>query len=116
MEPIYRSDGEWVAVYERGNLFTAEGDWLGFVVGRRVFNTAGEYLGFLSDDRRLLRRRTLSDKPPRREPPPRPDRPDIPATMPLAPLLRSLPFHIVDVFEVAGDSLLYVSETRSDMD
>ena len=40
MEPIYRSDGEWVAVYEKGHLFTVDGEWLGFVVGRRVFSTA----------------------------------------------------------------------------
>jgi hypothetical protein len=116
MEPIYRSDGEWIAVYEGGHLFTIEGDWLGFVAGRRVFSTAGEYLGFLSDDRRLLRRRHVDDDLPRRAVPPKPTQPEIPMSAPLAPLLRELPFHIIDVFEEEGDRLLFVSERRADME
>lgn len=116
MEPIYRSDGEWVAVYEKGHLFTVDGEWLGFVAGRRVFSTAGEYLGFLSDDRRLLRRRHVEEGLPRRAAPPRPSQPEIPMRVPLAPLLRELPFHIIDVFEEEGERLLFVSETRPDME
>ena len=116
MIPIYRSDGEWVAVYVDGHLFSAEGEWLGFVVGRRVFDTAGEYLGFLSDDRRLLRKRTLTEVPEGPEPPPVPERPDIPATMPLAPLFPEIPFNLVDVFEELGDTLFFISETHPDME
>lgn len=116
MEPIYRSDGEWVAVYEKGHLWSSEGDWIGFVAGRRVFNTGGEYVGFLSDDRRLLRRRMEHDVPPRREPPPQPERPEMPVRVPLAGLFRELPFNIVDVFEEEGMSLFHVSDTRPDME
>lgn len=116
MEPIYRSDGEWVAVYEKGHLYSVEGDWIGFVIGRRVFNAGGEYVGFLSDDRRLLRRRTERDDVPRRDPPPPPPRPQLPTNVPLPPLFRELPFHIIDVFEEEGRNLLYVSETRPDME
>ena len=54
MEPIYRSDGEWVAVYEKGHVFNVDGEWLGFVRGRELYDTSGQYVGFLSDDRRLL--------------------------------------------------------------
>ncbi|MFO7678518.1 MAG: hypothetical protein R6X34_00560, partial [Chloroflexota bacterium] len=90
MQPIYRSDGEWVAVYDSGYLFNSDGEWIGFVHGREVFDTSGLYLGFLSDDRRLLRKRNI-DKRPRKTPPPRPDRPNLPANMPLAPMLRALP-------------------------
>jgi hypothetical protein len=116
MVPLYRTDGEWVAVYQKGLIFNVEGEWIGFVSGREVFDTAGEYLGFLSDDRRLLRKRTLSDIIPRQQPPPTPERPRIPATMPLAPLMRELPHQIIDVFEEFPDRLLYISETRPDMD
>jgi hypothetical protein len=116
MEPIYRTDGAWVAVYEEGHIFTIDGEWVGFVVGRQVFDPAGEYVGFMSDDRRLLRKRVLSDPPPRRDPPPRPPRPKIPATMPLAPLLREIPYHIIDVFEEYAEELMYISETRPDME
>ena len=115
MEPIYRTDGKWVAVYDRGHLFSPEGDWLGFLVGRWVFAPGGDYLGFLSDDRRLLRRRRNDNSPARREPPSQPAPPRMPANVALAPLLRDLPFGIIDVFEEEGASLLYVSDTRPDM-
>ena len=116
MVPIYRSDGEWVAVFEGGHLFNVDGEWIGFTVGREVFDPSGQYLGFLSDDKRLLRKRSISDEPPRLQPPPRPERPRIPASAPLAPLLRNLPYQIVDVFEEEGERLMYISETRPDME
>lgn len=116
MEPIYRSDGEWVGVYEDGNVFNVDGEWLGFVTGREVFDPAGQYLGFLSDDKRLLRKRSLSNRPPRLKPPPRPPKPRIPASMPLAPMMRELPHQIVDMFEEYPERLIYISETRPDME
>jgi hypothetical protein len=116
MEPIYRSDGEWVGVYENGHVFNVDGEWIGFVNGREVFDPTGRYLGFLSDDKRLLRKRTLSRRPPRLKPPARPPRQRMPISMPLAPLMRELPHQIIDVFEEYPDKLMYVSETRPDMD
>lgn len=116
MIPIYRSDGEWVAVYEQGHLFTYDGEWLGFVVGREAFDLSGEYIGFLSDDRRLLRLRNLPDDIPKRVAPLRPARPVIPTSFPLAPLLRVLPYQVIDVFEEFPDRFLFVSETRPDME
>lgn len=116
MKPIYRSDGEWVAVYVDGHVFNVDGEWIGFVAGREVFDTTGRYLGFLSDDQRLLRKRSLSTRPPRLEPPPRPPRPHMPVSMPLAPLMRQLPHQIIDLFEEYPDRLIYVSETRPDME
>jgi hypothetical protein len=116
MVPIYRSDGEWVAVYREGQLFNIDGEWIGFVVKREVFDPAGQYLGFLSDDKRLLRKRSLSNQPPHAEVPERPERPRIPASMPLAPLMRELPHQIIDMFEEYPERLLFVSETRPDME
>jgi hypothetical protein len=116
MQPIYRSDGEWVAVFIEGNIFNVDGEWLGFVSGRETFDSAGQYLGFISDDKRLLRKRSLSERPPRLQPPPRPERPRLPTSMPLAPLMRNLPHNIIDVFEEYPERLIYVSETRPDMD
>jgi len=116
MQPIYRSDGEWVAVYMDGNIFNIDGEWLGFVSGREVFDSAGQYLGFISDDKRLLRKRSLSERPPRLHPPPRPERPRLLTSMPLAPLMRNLPHNIIDMFEEFPERLIYVSETRPDMD
>lgn len=115
MIPIYQTNGDWVAIYTRGHIFNVDSEWLGFVVGREVFDTAGQYLGFLSDDRRLLRKRTLGRKVPHMNPPPRPVRTRPPASAPLAPLLRELPHHIIDMFEEFPERLLFVAETRPDM-
>ncbi len=115
MIPIYRSDGEWVAVYDKGHLFSVEREWLGFVIGREVFDPSGDYLGFLSDDHRLLRKRTLRELS-HHSPPLRPPRPILPANMPLAPLLRALPYQIIDVFEEYPERFIFISETRPDMD
>jgi hypothetical protein len=116
MVPIYRSDGEWVAVYINSHLLNVDGEWIGFVVGREVYDPGGVYIGFLSDDRRLLRKRSLDREPPRYQAPPPPERVALPPVMPLAPLFRSLPYQIIDVFEAFPEKLLFVSETRADMD
>jgi hypothetical protein len=115
MEPIYRSDGAWVAVYHQGNLFNADGEWLGFVRGRDVYDSNGVYLGFFSNDRRLLRQRRPPEKP-RLQPPPRPERPRFPSSFALSPMLRALPYGYVDMFEEYSDQLMFVSDTRPDMD
>jgi len=116
MIPIYQSNGEWVAAYVDGHLFNVDREWLGFVLGREVFDPVGRYLGFLSDDRRLLRKRSLRRRPPKLEPPPPPPRPKMPATMPFAPMMRQLPYQIIDLFEEYPEKLIYVSETRPDID
>lgn len=116
MVPIYRSDGEWVAVFYKGHVFNVDGEWIGFSVGRDVYDTGGLYLGFLSDDKRLLRKRTRPVDKLRLEPPTRPERPKLPANMPLAPMLASLPHQIIDMFEEFPERLIYISETRPDMD
>lgn len=116
MQPIYRSDGEWVAVFDRGNIFNVDGEWIGFVEGRTAYNTIGNYLGYLSNDHRLLRHRSDRKKLEHKTPPARPKRPSIPSTMPLAPMLRALPFGIIDLFEESPEKLMFISETRPDME
>jgi len=104
-----------MAVYHKRSLFNADGEWIGFVRGKDVYDPNGVYLGFFSDDRRLLRRRTPPERP-RQIPPPRPIKPDFPPHMPLAPMLRSLPYHLIDMFEEYPERLIYISETRPDME
>ncbi len=115
MEAIYRSDGAWVGVYHQGNLFNVDGEWLGFVKGRDVYDRNGVYLGFFSNDRRLLRQRRNPEKP-RLQPPPTPERPQMPANMPLSPMLRALPYAYIDMFEEYADQLMFISDTRPDME
>ncbi len=114
--PIYRSDGEWVGIFHQGHLFNADGEWLGFVVGREVYNPRGEYLAFLSDDQRMLRKRSLISEPRKMKVPARPQRPPIPSGAPLPPSFRALPYSLIDMFEEFPERFSYISETRPDMD
>jgi len=116
MVPIYRSDGEWIAVYHDGHLFNVDRDWIGFVVGENVFDTAGSYLGFLNDDMRLLRRYSIQDAPPRRVPPARPEAPEMPAGMRLPPIFKPIPSFLVDVFEEFPERFTGIADTRDDME
>ncbi len=116
MIPIYCSDGDWVAVYSSGHLFNIDGEWLGFALGREIYDPTGSYIGFLSDDKRLLRTRSEPRNKPQIVPPQRPERPKIPSQMPLAPMLRNLPYQIIDMFEEFPERFMFVSETRSDME
>lgn len=116
MHPIYRSDGQAVAVVHRGNLYNVDGDWLGCLRGAEIFGFEGDFLGTLSEDRRLLRSR----RPPQRERIPPPDRPlrlrGIPEMFPLAPMFKQLPYGTIDVFEEFPHLFDYVGETRQDLD
>lgn len=116
MQPIYRSDGEAVAVVHRGNLYNIDGEWVGVLIGAEVYGHNGEYIGFLSEDRRLLRTR----RPPHRnrivQPPLPPRLKGIPERFPLAPLFKQLPFNLIDIFEEYPNRYKYIAEVRQDMD
>jgi hypothetical protein len=114
--PIYRTDGDWVGIFYQGNVFNTDGEWLGFVVGREVFDPKGYYLAFLSDDQRMLRKRSVMGEPRYVPPPPRPQRPNIPTGAPLPPMFRALPYSLIDMFEEFPERFSYISETRPDMD
>ena len=60
IQPIYRSDGEWVAIQHKNHLFNIDREWIGFIVDGHVYEPySGRYLGKVSQDRRLIRQRTL---------------------------------------------------------
>jgi hypothetical protein len=111
--PIYRSDGEWVALLEGRSLYDTMGDWIGWLEGREVFSRDGEYAGYLSDDQRILRRRARQRRP-LRTPPPPPPAIRVPAKVPLAPLFAEIPWEVVDVFEEEPHIFRYVSEFKPD--
>ena len=117
MHPIYRSDGEVVAVVHRGYLYNIDGEWIGQLRGAEVFGASGEYMGYLSQDRRLLRKRNPTKRP--HVPPPTPwpsSLKSIPERFPLATLFKQLPFSVIDVFEEFPERFRYISELRPDLD
>jgi hypothetical protein len=116
MEPIYRTNGSVAAVVHRGHLYNTDGEWIGFLRGAEVYDPGGEYVGYLSEERRLLRRRTPPDRP-RLGVPPRPPRlRGISSRFPLAPLFPELPHSIIDLFEEHPERLRHISATRPDLD
>ncbi len=96
--PIYTSQGDVEAFLAYPYLFNRAGEWIGWVTAdREVYSVLGYYVGFITDEPRILRRRVTDHLRPRRIPPPPPPRIYPPATVPLAPLMKELPYHLVDV-------------------
>ncbi len=113
MQPIYSTNGEWVALLHNGHLYDTRGEWIAWLDGRDVYTRDGMYVGFLSDDRRILRQRVRRQRP-LRPAPPAPPKVRPPATVPLASLFAELPWNLVDVFEEEPEIFKYISELRPD--
>ena len=114
-QPIYTSRGGCAAFVVGLYLFDSGGQWIGFREGRDVYLINGEYVGYLSDDRRVLRPRSVPDRP-RKKLPPRPDSPRIPVNVPLAPQMRELPYSIMDVFDEAPELITRALDLRPDLE
>jgi hypothetical protein len=113
-----RGDVEAFLVYPY--LYNRQGEWIGFVQpNREVFSVLGYYVGELSDDKRILRKRSMDETRERIKPPPAPaSRLRTPASMPLPPMMRELPHSMIDVFEDMPERLhtLDAGELKEDLD
>lgn len=119
--PLFSSKGEWFGLFYEGHLYNPFGEWIGWVVPgtNQVYSVVGEHVGWLSNDGRVLRKRSTDNLAPRRTPPPRPPKITVPASVPLAPLMAELRFDTVDVSEEMPDRLHpldFIEETRPDLD
>jgi hypothetical protein len=97
---IYTSRGDWGAFLVYPYLYNQIGEWIGWATSKReIFNLDGTYIGRISNDQRILRKRVL-DKPPAKQPlPKQPEKPRIPASIPLPPQMAELPFDMIDILE-----------------
>ena len=96
--PIYSSRGEVDAFLAFPYLFNRGGEWIGWVNSQReVYSVLGSYVGFLTNDPRIVRKRSDDALKPRLKAPAHPGRLNTPATTPLAPLMSDLPLSLVDV-------------------
>lgn len=111
--PLYRTDGQWMAVLYEGNLFDTMGEWIAWLDGADVYTLDGEYAGFISKDGRLLRQRVQLYRKHRRPPTQRPRFKPL-KTVPLPPMFAELTFSTVDVFEEEPEILMVVHELRPD--
>lgn len=117
--PIYSSNGEAEAFLVFPHLFNRNGEWIGWVTPKReVYSVMGLFVGTLSDDARIIRKRSESDLKPRLQPPPRPGKIVTPPTVPLAPLMSDLPLSLIDVFQEEPERLHTPDsgELREDLD
>jgi hypothetical protein len=118
--PIYSSRGEVEAFLVFPYLFNRSGDWIGWVTPQRdVYSVMGYYVGSLTNDPRIVRKRSEDELRPRlKVPPPPPRRLPMPTILPLAPLMSDLTHSLVDVLLEEPERLhtLDSGELREDID
>ena len=117
--PIYNSRGEPDAFLAFPYLFNRSGEWIGWVTPQReVYSVMGYHVGMLTNDPRIVRKRTTDSLRPHLKPPPAPGKIIPPATVPLAPLMKELTFSIIDVLAEEPERLhtLDSGELREDLD
>jgi hypothetical protein len=117
--PIYTSRGEAEAFLVFPYLFNRSGEWIGWVTPKReVYSVLGYYVGDLSDDTRIIRKRSDDDLKPRLTVPKHPGKIVTPASVPLAPLMKDLPFHLVDILQDEPERLHTADsgELKQDLD
>jgi hypothetical protein len=117
--PIYTSKGEADAFLVYPYIYDRGGEWIGWVSQERnVYSVLGFYVGYLTNDPRILRKRNTSSLMPRLVPPPAPPKINLPATIPLAPMMSELKFSVMDVL-MEEPQLLHTAdlgELKDDVD
>ena len=117
--PIYTTRGEVRAFLVYPHLFNQNGEWIGWVTPNRdVFSVLGFYVGYLTNDPRILRKRSDDSPHPHANPPHNPERIKLPTTVPLARMMSELSHEIVDVLEEEPERLHTSDsgEMRQDLD
>lgn len=117
--PIYNSSGDADAYLVFPYIFNRQGEWIGFVTrDREVYSVYGHYVGWLSDDPRILCKRSYPFNKPKIDPPADPGKIQAPPWGPLAPLMPELGFDVVDVLLEQPDRLptLDSGEFKKDLD
>jgi hypothetical protein len=117
--PIYNSKGDAEAFLAYPYLHNRNGDWIGWVTPlREVYSVLGQYVGYLTDEPRILRKRVIDTLIPYKKPPAAPQRISLPATIPLAPMMREITYSTVDVLLDEPERLHAIDsgEQRQDLD
>jgi hypothetical protein len=117
--PIYTSRGDADAFLSYPYLHNRLGEWIGWVTAdRQVYSVLGIYVGELTAEPRIIRKRLTASLKPRKTPPAPPARLNIPATIPLAPLMGDMRFGVLDILMDEPERLhtLDAGEERQDID
>jgi hypothetical protein len=116
--PVYSSRGDPEAFLAYPYLFNRNGEWIGFLTPQReVYSVLGCYVGSLTNDPRIVAKRSGESKP-RLKPPQAPPRIQVPAMTPLPKLMADLSYETIDVLLDEPERLhtLDAGELRQDLD
>lgn len=118
--PIYTTRGDYEAFLVYPVIYNLSGDAIGFVTPQReVYSVHGEYVGWLSNEPRILRKRTYDYTQPKLAfPNGYPLRRVAPPSAPLPPMMPELGFDTIDVLDEYPELLPTPDggEFRPDMD
>ncbi|MBE9525020.1 MAG: hypothetical protein IMY76_07965 [Chloroflexi bacterium] len=118
-DPIFTTSGDVGAFLIHPFIYSLAGEWAGWVTQNKdVYSVIGNYIGYLSDDNRILRKRSYDYSNPRITPPPPQPRVRVPSLPPLPPMMAELPFTIIDVLDYEPHRLSTIDhdDLREDMD
>ena len=116
--PIYTSRGDPEAFIAYPYLFNRGGEWIGFIAAdRNVYSVLGYFVGTLTNDPRIIRKRS-EEKRPNQKPPKTPPHLRISAILPLPKMMSELTHGIVDVLQDEPERLhtLDSGDLRQDLD
>jgi len=95
--PIYTSKGDLGAYLAFPYLYNIQGEWIGWITkDRLVYSVIGNYVGILTNDPRIIRRESDTEKP-KISPPPPPVSIKAPPRVPLAPMMSDISIGFTDV-------------------
>ncbi len=118
--PIYTTKGDAEAFLVYPYIYNRVGEWIGFITPKKeIYSVIGYYVGTLTNDPRIVRKRSTGTLKPRIKPPPQPPQKVYPpATVPLPPMMGDLSHSLVDVLLDEPDRLhtLDAGEKRDDLD
>lgn len=116
---VYNSRGDVGAYLVYPFLYNPGGEWIGWITSNRsVFSVLGFYVGYITNDPRILRKRSTNTFHEKITPPSPPPRIAPPANAPLAPLMSELTYDKVDVLLECPEQLHTADsgELKEDMD
>ena len=116
--PIFSSRGDADAFLAYPYLFNRNGEWIGFITAQRdVYSVLGYYVGTMTNDPRIIRKRSGEEKS-RLKPPQCPLRLRVPAMTPLPKLMGDLSHDKVDVLQDEPERMhtLDAGEMRQELD
>lgn len=103
--PIYSTRGDVGGFLNYPYIYNRSGEWIGWVTAERlVYSVRGIQVGWMTDEPRILRKASADPLPSLTPPHPQASI-NVPALVPLAPMMAELTFGTIDVLDEAPELL-----------